>query len=438
MKAAAKRVVNTLGVGDYFTVIQFSNNATVVGNDDLMQRATEDNKAKIVKKIESLTAAGGTKFGKGFQLAFDILNDSMQQDRSSGCHRAILFLTDGKSNDNNQDQLLINIQSERNKFNNRQQSPPVIFTYSFGTGADHVVPKDIACKTDGIWAKIDDRGDLAKSMGAYYKYFAYGLGEESNENFVAWVEPYRFSTGVGMGTTASAPVFDRTVDPPVLAGVVGMDISFAALQKAFGQIGDSQNEVIGSIIQLSGAACPKLKLTPCQLESLRKYGSSDIGNGDTCGTCNSIPPLKAPLCPSHASDLWNNKLNQGRTYEERTCCNVGSEPRIMGSMTNEEIKNGVCKEGLVLSPVIGIAIGTTVAFFAIGTVVILCIKRRKKLQKNPYITNSQYNNTTQQRIPEQYYNEGVQDLPIASFDTQIVAVPIPSAQQPVVAVPVVS
>ena len=32
-------------------------------------------------------------------------------------------------------------------------------------------------------------------MGAYYKYFAYGLSQD--EDYVAWVEPYQFATGVG-------------------------------------------------------------------------------------------------------------------------------------------------------------------------------------------------------------------------------------------------
>ena len=48
---------------------------------------------------------------------------------------------------------------------------------------------------DGIWAQIGDGEDLGESMGAYYKFFAYGLSQD--EDFVAWVEPYEFATGVG-------------------------------------------------------------------------------------------------------------------------------------------------------------------------------------------------------------------------------------------------
>merc|ERR1712130_825252 len=95
-------------------------------------------------------------------------------------------------------------------------------------------PKQIACENDGVWARIEDDEDLSESMGAYYKYFAYGLGGSNNDDFVAWVEPYLFATGVGLGTTASAPVYNRKVDPPILAGVVGLDFSFAAMEVALG------------------------------------------------------------------------------------------------------------------------------------------------------------------------------------------------------------
>ena len=334
--------------------------------------------------------------------------------------------------------ILIQIDSERKRFKNNGQSQPVIFTYSFGAGADDDLPKEIACQNDGIWAKINDREDLAKSMGAYYKYFAYGLGDKANENFVAWVEPYVFSTGVGMGTTASAPVFDRTVDPPVLAGVVGMDISFAALERAFGKVGNAQNQVVATVIQRSGAACPQVELTPCQLESLRKYGSNDDGYEQaTCNSCtSSIAQLKAPLCAEHATDLWDNDLNRGRTYEERTCCSVGAEPRVKGTMTSEEIKTGVCKEGFVLSPILGAAIGVVVAIGIIGMVIYLFMKKRKKSQQNPYLSNSNNHVNNQSQVPEQANNHGnIQDLPIASFDNQVVAIAVPNTE-PVVAIPV--
>ena len=109
----------------------------------------------------------------------------------------------------------------------------------------------------------------------------------------------------------------------------------------------------------------------------------------------------------------------------------------MGSMTSEEIKKGVCKEGFVLSPMIGLIIGVAVAVAVIGMILCLFIRRRRKLkQNNPYMSNSINNHSHEFQYPEQAINNtNMQQLPIASFDDQIVAVPVPSTR-PVIAVPV--
>ena len=104
-------------------------------------------------------------------LAFDIFDESEREERSTSCHKAILFLTDGENQDDTDD-LLTLIQSRMNSYD--VDSRPAIFTYSFGSGADKTVLKHIACENDGVWTTIEDGIYLAHSMSAYYKYFAYG------------------------------------------------------------------------------------------------------------------------------------------------------------------------------------------------------------------------------------------------------------------------
>ena len=63
-----------------------------------------------------------------------------------------------------------------------------------------------------------------------------GLGEAGNENFTAWVEPYAFTNPAGkMGTTVSAPIYDRRVSPPLFLGVVGADMYMDALEQVLGE-----------------------------------------------------------------------------------------------------------------------------------------------------------------------------------------------------------
>jgi len=329
-------------------------------------RATDENKEKMLEYIDRLASGGGTNYYNAFNLAFQTLKLSALQDMTSSCHQALLFLSDGEISDD-EDEVFELIRTER-QFN------LMLFTYSFGGSNIGSVPGKIACEFDGIWAQISDYGDLAKSMGAYYKFFAYGLSDPINYKLVAWVQPYKFATGFGMGTTASVPVYDRSVDPPILAGVVGMDVSFIALQKSFGGIYyESKDAMHATIIARAEAFCPELRITDCQLESLRKYGSNEEGDdGALCSKCNAaINNLKLPLCPYYPDEdeLWSNQRNKGRTFVDRACCNVGAEPRIENSLTNNEIRNGVCREGIIVVSVLPfiISIIVVVAVLSLGS-----------------------------------------------------------------------
>jgi len=371
MKDAAKRVISTLGGSDYFSVIQFNSFAYHLGGSGesggTLQRATGENKNSMLATIDSLEAAGSTNYSEGFDLAFKTFEASTLAESTSGCHQAILFLTGGIM-EHSETALFDLLDTERAKYTTKGKDPPVMFTYSFGATADERVPKKIACDYRGIWSKINDGGDLGESMGAYYKYFAYGLGNATNEDFVAWVDPYSFAIGGFLGTTASAPVYDRSVVPPILVGVVGLDFSFAAMERALGEEGQaSKNAVIQKIAERSVAVCPKLELTYCQLESLQKYGSgNEVNDEATCGDSCTIQPLKSPLCSdtTYPAKLWNNLLNEGRTYEERVCCSVGSEPRIANTLTYDEIKELACKEES--STNIGILVGIGIVCACVG------------------------------------------------------------------------
>ena len=439
MKEAAKRVISTLGVSDFFSVVEFNSVAKHVGesssgdNTGLMQRANDANKSNILGQIDGLGAGGGTEFYTGFDLAFKTFKSSASAELSSGCHKAILFLTDGMIQDS-KNTLMNLIAAELSEFD--ADSRPALFTYSFGSGTDSVVPKEIASANDGIWASIRDGGDLSESMGAYYKYFAYGLSGDENKDFVAWVAPCAYSTTGELGTTASAPVYDRSVDPPVLAGVVGLDFSFAAMERALGKEGEqSKNAVLERIVERSIAACPKLELSPCQLQSLREFGSGDNKNSEAlCSIATSCDtnPLKSPLCSgttvSYPNEIWNNDNNRGRSYEEKVCCTVGDEPREANKLTFEEVKDLVCTETSNVGMIIGIAVGGVVVLFC-GAFIYM--RRRKGKTASPYEGFTSGKNTYQQTTTPSAFPVNHQTDPLKNavgvVEPDIVVLPPPTA-----------
>lgn len=375
MKLAVTRVINTLSVSDYVAVVPFNTDADVLIQPPNLIRATDENKELLIQEVSKLSPSGRTDFYKGFEKSFEILERSSNEELTANCHKAILFLTDGEMNSDyyTADDLFDLVDAKINGYTINNQNRPVIFSYSFGGSADETIPKELACAHDGIWAQIEDDGDLAESMGGFYKYFAYGLGDEVNEDFVAWVSPYEFATGVGLGTTASAPVYDRSVDPPVLAGVVGLDLSFAAMERALGpENTDTQKAVIEKMAERSKAKCPSLELNTCQLQSLRYW----TGEMRSKGLCNNtgedaceLNPIMSPTCDNISRlNLYNNRLNEGRSYTERLCCNVG-EGRNAGELTYEEIKDQVCAANggtLPIGIIIGVVGGALVALVALG------------------------------------------------------------------------
>lgn len=436
MRDAAKRVVNTLGVSDYFSIIEFNDDsAHIYGGADglkMLLRATDKNKKDALDGIDGLRPAGSTNFGAGFELAFQTLRSSFSKEISSNCHRAILFLTDGILTETlySKERLFNTIDNEQQKYTDNNLSPPVIFTYSFGSGADDQVPKQIACKYSGIWSGIDDGDDLSSAMGAYYKYFAYGLGDEKNEDFVAWVAPYEFASGNGMGITASSPVYDRSVSPPVLTGVAAMDFSFSAMEKALGEEGEaSKNNIIDQIVARSVAYCPRLNVTNCQLESLRFYGQSDtfFANESRCGTCDSeeLKPVDSMVCTDrgvfYPSSLFGNELNKGRPYETRSCCSIGEAPREAGALSEKEIESLQCKESSKTLMIVGIVVAVVVVSIFVCVFVFYC-KQAKRGRPN--------NSPTQGFIVETPIATPVQATPITTVDTfgpEFTIMPAPTA-----------
>ena len=102
-------------------------------------------------------------------------------------------------------------------------------------------------------------------MSSYYKLFSIGLGDAANSDFAAWVEPYHFATAGEMGTTVSAPVYDRTVTPPMFVGVAAMDFTVEFMKAVVGKYTDTYDTVLDTLVKKSTAVCPKLNLNECEL-----------------------------------------------------------------------------------------------------------------------------------------------------------------------------
>ena len=409
-KAAAITIVETLAVADRFSVISFSSEASQVGGYPGLIRATNENKNHLVEAIQGLEPQGGTNFYSAFGKAFDVLDGTIRNEATSGCNIAILFMTDGQISVGPEADEVISLVNERTEQLEAGFSrKTTILTFSLGLEADHTVTKTIACSTGGIWTPVyDSYGDLISAMSSYYKLFALGLGEGGNEGFVAWVEPYADYTTGKMGTTVSAPVYDRSVNPPLFLGVVAIDSEMAAIEQVLGEDSTSST-MLERFVARSTARCPKIELSECELDALRFLGG---GKDATCGgVCNStsyagIVPGTCSFQSDMPNDLWDNLESKwgedfvilialdlteetdktylntavaGKEYKERACCESG-----------KTLPSGSCP-AVHSSPTIevpSITVGEIIGYAVLGAVgVILCCiifscKEKKKKQES--------------------------------------------------------
>ena len=317
-KEAASVIVDTLTVADRVAVVAFSSRASVVGGGRGLVRATHENKKQLIEAINNLEAKGATNFYAGFDTAFNTVRETIKSESTSGCHVAILFLTDGQITEGPGANSVIGlVRQQTDQLKEQYNRFGVIFTFSLGHQADHTTPKSIACRTNGIWTPVNDMSDdLINAMSSYYKLFALGLGEGGNEDFAAWVEPYEFANPAGaMGTTVSAPVYDRSVDPPLFLGVVGIDIYMDTIEKVLGE-GATSSAMLDRFVRLSTAQCPAIELSECELEALRFLGGGEEATcglevDPSCSNYNGIVPEKCPFISDLPNDLWDNTE---RTY----------------------------------------------------------------------------------------------------------------------------
>jgi hypothetical protein len=233
------------------------------------------------------------------------------------------------------------------------QKTALLFTYSLSSSNDdafdaNVFPAQLACAVEyGVYSKVSYDDDLTDALSSYYRLFALGLGsQDQNDTFVAWVEPYVFATSNTMGTTVSRPVYNRTSDPPIFLGVVGIDISLRALDAALSSGTTTSKdtisqEVIRRIVNPSNNRCPReLNLTTCELEAYQASSHSyhrlddDEKNrsislisfcGRGCADPSSVS-VQETVCVwdggFYPNDLWNNTQFhlQETSYTDRFCC----------------------------------------------------------------------------------------------------------------------
>ena len=146
-------------------------------------------------------------------------------------------------------------------------------------------------------------------MSSYYRYLAAGL----NRVDPIWTEPYKDKTGLGDVTTTAFPVYDRTLKPHFLLGVVGIDITMDQFYKF-----DNSKNVLKKLVTQS-IKCTKTNFTECDLEALRvnKCGNSCSHVSTKPASCSSSITSSELVCGNNV--LLNSVSNVQKCCGKGTC-----------------------------------------------------------------------------------------------------------------------
>eukprot|EP00977_Amphora_coffeiformis_P015582 scaffold4562_cov178-Amphora_coffeaeformis.AAC.11 len=389
LKQAAKRVVDTLTVSDRIAIVPFATVAgpPIVDQNGNMFIATRENKELLKEAIDKLEAIGKTNIYDAFTQTFDVLEQTAQDEFTVNCNTAILFLTDGELDATNATTTDVLALVRERTLRARQvlTKPVVLFTFSVSESQQvHELPSKLACSTEyGLWSKVTSDEEIVNSLSSYYRLFALRLGEDQNEEFAAWVEPYAFATGDVLGTTVSVPVYDRTKNPNLFLGVAAVDISITALDSALGitattpGMGSAESiERVSRVAYATAANCPVLDLGLCALESVRRQGLA--GDEALCTnncTLEDFVQVEEELCPfvtDYPSDLWVSTANDGVPFVGRACCIIGENApsdECPAQLDTSRLGEG-SSSAFPIGAIVGIVVGVLIV---LGGVVWWCL-----------------------------------------------------------------
>jgi len=182
-----------------------------------------------------------------------------------------------------------------------------IFAYTLGNNVDTQIPMALACRRTGYFEAILNIDELNIKLNSYFKTLILGMDIKSP----LWVEPYIDSSGLGEMSTCSIPVYDRTVNPPLFLGVLGIDV----MMDDFFLYEPSREIIIKTLILKSMNTCTNDETTECQINTMRPM------------TYRCSPPdpkcqlsLQWEVCKKPLKNIFCNKIiEEGKSLED-TCC----------------------------------------------------------------------------------------------------------------------
>jgi len=395
----------------------------------LWEKATKGTVENIIERVDALEVNGRSNWNDAFGFAFNLIKNSLESPATGDetyCdleNIALLFFSDGEYNlpAGATDESVVSFVSTK-VFETESMGDYHVhmFLYTLGHNDPSGVEKQISCAVDGFWKPVVQGTSPVNVTNGYQTLFSIPMGTNAFYNYTTWSNPYNFTSG-NLGYTVSALVYDRNVEPPRFEGAVGMDVSVDAAVRVYkGTVSETERAIAritqNITLQNYNTTCDqqRINLTKCEVQSIRHYAG---GNAAVCipEKTQTLPttPVTLPVlntttnitvdseidgltdfvtdevatffddtlncskafvqpCPGYEeypTDLWRNTDMVDKTYEERVCCEVGTnEPSDdcpeLDEVSDTRISNAAIFGILFVSLVVVEILGCYVCFYA--------------------------------------------------------------------------
>lgn len=226
-----------------FAVITFAENAHIRGTNEkdppfYWKPANNSNIQLLIDEVDALQASGRSNWLEGFDLAFDVIDNSLEHINSNGTDEckvenvALLFFSDGAMNlpVGITDQDIIQFVASR------VRSAEAIgeggdfyvhpFYYSVANDDPLQLTKDISCASGGIWKPLtEDMGPGNATIG-YETLFSTPMGTDLFYNFTTWSDPYTFTSSGKTGMCVQRTFIE--IDAPYYVTCIQLFSIFAS------------------------------------------------------------------------------------------------------------------------------------------------------------------------------------------------------------------
>ncbi|CAN8018116.1 unnamed protein product [Ixodes persulcatus] len=224
MKLSVKSLLKTFEENDFVNVAWFASEVRWVSCFDTLVQANRRNKRILSKSIDRITDGGTASLSHALDFAFQNMAD-FQENRTTyagaECIQMIMIFTDGGTEDPTP---LVKKLNTGLKIR--------IFTYVVGP---HPIPyatlKALACNNRGYFTAITSFGASRYKVQEYLKVLSRPMVLSGEKQF-AWTNFYQDSGGIGLLTTATLPVYNKTqgTKDQAIVGVMGVDVSLEELK----------------------------------------------------------------------------------------------------------------------------------------------------------------------------------------------------------------